>query len=104
MQGYGQQQLQQQQQQQLINAMQRNQFMKQDQQAAMKNIGNQLGALQAAHQQAAAAASKAAAANMNLRSHMGPGHGGAVGMQQQAVTQGPTYSPTPIQRPQGKKT
>ena len=30
---------------------------------------------------------------------MGPSHGG--GMPQQAVAPGPTYSPTPIQRPQG---
>lgn len=100
MQGFSQQQLQQQ--QQLLNAQLRNQFMKQQQQqqdpSAMKNVGNQFGAL---HPQAAAAAVAAATkANMNLRSHMGPGHAG--GMPQQAATPGPTYSPTPIQRPQGK--
>jgi hypothetical protein len=38
---------------------------------------------------------------MNMRSHLGSGHGGPVGMGQQATTPGPTYSPTPIQRPQG---
>ena len=70
-------------------------------------MGSQLGvALQAHHQQmtqAAAAANKVATsmANMNLRSHVA-GHGGPVGMPQQASTPGPTYSPTPIQRPQGK--
>ena len=97
MQGYSQQQLQQQ--QQLLNAQLRNQFMKQQPDpSAMKNVGNQFGAL---HPQAAAAAAVAAAtkANMTLRSHMGPSHGG--GMPQQAVAPGPTYSPTPIQRPQG---
>jgi predicted TIM-barrel enzyme len=72
-------------------------------------MGSQLGALQAHHQQqmsqaaAVAAANKVATsmANMNLRSHVS-GHGGPVGMPQQASTPGPTYSPTPIQRPQGK--
>ena len=104
MQSYNQQQQQlQQQQQQLISAQLRSQFMKPDPNT-IKNVGNQLGALQVAHQQAAAAAaSKAAQGSMNLRSHMGPaGHGAAVGMPQQAATPGPTYSPTPIQRPQGK--
>ena len=104
MQSYNQQQLQQ---QQLISAQLRSQFMKPDPNA-IKNVGNQLGVLQAAHQQAAAAAASKAVqggmnqGGMNLRSHMGPaGHGAAVGMPQQAATPGPTYSPTPIQRPQG---
>ena len=70
-------------------------------------MGSQLGALQAHHQQmsqAAAAANKVATsmANMNLRSHVAGHGGGPVGMPQQASTPGPTYSPTPIQRPQGK--
>ena len=106
MQSYNQQQLQQQQ-HQLISAQLRSQFMKTDPNT-IKNVGNQLGALQAAHQQAAAAANKVVQGSMNqgalnLRSHMGPaGHAGAVGMPQQAATPGPTYSPTPIQRPQGE--
>lgn len=121
MQGYNQQTLQQQQ-QQILTAQLRNQgmYMKPDAAAAaMKNVaaqrndslaaaamGTQLGALQAHHQQqmnnqAAAAANKVATsmANMNIRSHVG-GHGGPVGMPQQSTT--PGYSPTPIQRPQGK--